>query len=280
LPGLFAWLPPDGAAIVTPLTVPIIAAFIIRLILLPVVALVVHEPEREDGKKSWWAGFQAVPANVRGAARLSRANTRLVLLMLSSFVAGFAVLSLESFWQPFFVALPGATGGGTVNTFLFGVVMAGSFVMGMIGNLLAAPFSRRAGRRLALVAAIARLSQGGWLLALAASTMLVPATAFFWLVYLSSGVGASPHAALVNEEIPTERRSAMLSVQSLAFFAGCVLGSAALGRVADLWSIGAAWLIAGALVVVSCVPYVLLDRGWTGVHGRALSTDRVGGSGE
>jgi MFS family permease len=280
LPRFFASLPPDGAAILTPLAVPIMATLVVRLALLPVVLLLIHEPRPDPGRGGWWAGVRAVPANVRDAARLSRDNTRLVLLMVISFVGGFAVLGLESFWQPFFAALPGATGAnGAVNTFLFGVIMAGNFAMGMFGNLLATPLSRLLGGRLALVGAIARLLQGGWLLALAASAILVPATAFFWLVYLMAGVGVSPHATLVNEELPPERRSAMLSVQSLAFFAGCVLGSAALGRMADLWSIGAAWTVAGVLVIASCIPYVLLERGGISSRDRALSSDGVRGSG-
>ena len=100
------------------------------------------------------------------------------------------------------------------------------------------------------------------MLALAAATALVPAAAFFWLVYLAAGIGVSPHAALVNDEIPAARRSAMLSVQSLAVYAGSFLGGAVLGWVADQWSIGAAWAIGGALLLASVAPYLALERGW------------------
>ena len=82
---------------------------------------------------------------------------------------------------------------------------------------------------------------------------------FFWLAYLMGGVGLSPHATLLNAEIPAERRSAMLSVQSLAAYLGSFIGGAGLGAVAEHASIPAAWLIAGALTVVSLLPYLLLD---------------------
>jgi MFS family permease len=265
LPRLFPALPADGAAVLTPMAVPVVAALGVRLLLLPAVALLVHEP-RPAGGASWRAGFRAVPALVRDAAALSRANGRFVLLMAASFVTGFALLGLESFWQPFFADLPGASGAdGSANTVLFGVIMAGNFLVGMAGNLLAGPIGRRLGRRSAesrhaLVGALSRLLQGGSMLALAASAALIPAAGLFWLVYLWAGVGVSPHAALVNDEIPAERRSAMLSVQSLAFYAGSFAGGAALGLVADRWSIGAAWAIAGALVLASLVPYLLLER--------------------
>jgi MFS family permease len=267
LPRLFASLPPDGAAVLSPLSAPIVASLAVRLLLLPVIARLI--PEARPGGASWRAGFRAAPALTRDAAAISRANGRLVLLMAASFVTGLVLLGLESFWQPFFAALPAAVGGAspgdTPNSLLFGVIMAGNFAVGVAGNLLAAPLGRRLGRRHALVAALARLLQGGFLLALATSTALIPATTFFWLVYLMAGVAVSPHAALVNDEIPDDRRSAMLSVQSLAFYAGSFLGGAALGWVADTWSIGAAWTVAGLLAAASVAPYLLLDYGRRGV---------------
>ena len=268
LPRLFAGLPTDGR--LSPLAIPVAAGLLVRIVLLPVVALLVHEPRPAgDAAASWRAGLRAVPALVYEAAALSRANGRFVLLMAASFVSGLAILALESFWQPFFVALPGATIDGAPNTLLFGLIMGGNFLFGMAGNLLAEPPGRRPGRsgdagatnRHSLTAALARLLQGGFMLGLAGATRLMPAGAFFWLVYLAAGVGVSPHAALVNDEIPAARRSAMLSVQSLAAYAGSFLGGAALGWVADRWAIGAAWAIAGGLLVVSIAPYVMLDRG-------------------
>jgi hypothetical protein len=51
----------------------------------------------------------------------------------------------------------------------------------------------------------------------------------------------------------------MLSVQSLAAYAGGFLGGAALGAIADLTSISTAWYIAGTLTVLSLVPYLMLE---------------------
>ena len=262
LPRLFAGLPPDGAAILTPLAVPIVAALVVKLLLIAAVALLIHEPRPAGGASrhdnSWRAGFRAVPSLVRDAARLSRANPRLLLLMSASLVAGLAVISLEALWQPHFAALPGV-GRNAPPTPLLGVLMAGSFAAGMGGNLLAGRLARRLGGRYALVGAVSRLLQGAAILALAAAGSLVPAAGFFWLAYLMGGVGLSPHAALLNAEIPAERRSAMLSVQSLAAYLGSFIGGAGLGAVAERASIPAAWLIAGALTVVSLIPYLLLD---------------------
>jgi predicted MFS family arabinose efflux permease len=123
-------------------------------------------------------------------------------------------------------------------------------------------FPRRSaddGRTYALVAGLGRLAQGLAMLSLSLTAALIPAAGFFWLVYLTSGISLSPHAALVNAEIPAERRSTLLSIQSLAFYAGSFAGGAILGRVADQWGIPAAWAIGGALLLASTLPYVLLN---------------------
>ena len=257
LPKLFAGLPADGTAIITPLAVPLVAALVVKLLTVAAIAVLVRE-ERPVGGGSWRAGFRAVPALVRDALALSRANPRLLLLMSASFVAGLAIISLEALWQPFFAALPDVGQGSTAAP-LFGVIMAGNFLVGMVGNLLSVPLARRWGGRYARVSAVARLLQGVSILALAATGPLVPAAGFFWLTYLMGGVGVSPHATLLNAEIPAERRSAMLSVQSLAAYLGSFVGGAALGYVAEHVAISAAWFIAGALTVVSLAPYLILD---------------------
>ena len=264
LPRLFAGLPPDGAAALTPLAMPIAAALLVRLLVLPAIWLLIKEARPPAVAVRWQDGLRQVPGLVREAAALSRSNPRLMLLMAASVVTGFALMSLESFWQPFFAALPAMAERGPAATTWLGVIMAGNFAAGIAGNLLSPRLGHllSAGdrKRHALLAGLSRLAQGLFLLALAASSALVPAAGFFWLVYLASGVGLSPHATLVNNEIPAARRSAMLSVQSLAFFAGSFLGGAVLGRVADQMSIAAAWTIAGVLVAVSVIPYALLAR--------------------
>lgn len=259
LPRVFAFLPPDGTAVLTPLSTPLLAALVVKLVLLAAIALLVHE-DRPAAGRSWRAGFTAVPGLVRDAAGLSRANPRLLLLMSTAFVAGFAIISLEALWQPFFAGLTAPGEPASTPTLLFGFIMAGNFIVGMGGNLLSVPLSRRLGGRHALVGALSRLLQGGFLLALAAMSGLPAAVACFWLVYLMGGVAISPTSTLVNREIPSDKRSAMLSVQSLAAYLGSFLGGTALGAVADHWSISAAWAIAGGLTLLSAIPYLLIER--------------------
>jgi predicted MFS family arabinose efflux permease len=73
------------------------------------------------------------------------------------------------------------------------------------------------------------------------------------------GILNSPHNTLLNAEIPSEARSSMLSISSLAGYLGSMLGSAGLGFIAERGSIGLAWGICGAVLVVSLILYWKVD---------------------
>jgi YNFM family putative membrane transporter len=128
--------------------------------------------------------------------------------------------------------------------------------VGIVGNLLATYLSKSVGKQYALVAALFQALEGIFLIVLAGMTAVIPAVVLFWLSYMSlSGVN-SPQAALLNQEISPERRSVMLSVQSLAAYAGSILGSVVLGYIAETFSIQVAWIIAGIILLVSLLLYL------------------------
>jgi predicted MFS family arabinose efflux permease len=137
--------------------------------------------------------------------------------------------------------------------------MGGSFVFGMLGNMLATPLTRRLNKRYALVSAIFQGIWGGAIILLALQSNVLPAAATFWLAYVSMGVINSPHSTLLNQEIPSEQRSAMLSIASLTTYIGVMLGGLVLGYVAKNASINQAWAIAGVVLVVSLSLYWKID---------------------
>jgi predicted MFS family arabinose efflux permease len=144
--------------------------------------------------------------------------------------------------------------------------MGGNFIFGMLGNMLATPLTRRLNKRYALVSAIFQGTWGSAIILLALQGNIFPAAATFWLTYLSMGVINSPHSTLLNREIPSEQRSAMLSISSLTTYIGVMLGGLVLGYVAKHASINQAWAIAGAVLVVSLSLYWKIDTRQAGNH--------------
>jgi len=259
LPQLFAYLPEEGTAVLTPLSTTVVASILMNFVALLAVALLIEEkrPPAQTLKGSLYTSFQELPLILRDAYRLTRHNPALLLLLGTELAGGFALTGIETLWQPFFA---NRLGDGVQNTILFGLLLAGSFGAGMLGNLAATPLSRLFRKRYALVAALFQLLQGVMLVALAWQVSAVTAALFLWLTYLTRGTLNSPHAALFNAEVPPHRRSVMLSVQSLVGYFGAFLGSAVLGSLAEAVSISAAWTLAGCFVAVTVGFYLLLDR--------------------
>ena len=265
LPKLFGYLPQNELAVFTPLSMTLVASLAASCVVLALTAVVVKEapralaPERaRDGGPlaSFGRGFRSLGTIVVGAARLTSANRTLLLLLGVDLVAGIALIASENLWQPFFAQrLGGAT---PDNTIVFGVVLAGSFAMGMLGNLVATPLSQLLKKRYALVAGLFQLLQGGAFLLLAAQGGVAAATGLFWLTYVTRSAGSSPHATLFNEQVPGSHRSVMLSVQSLVGFLGAFVGSVALGALAGATSIALAWTVSGGLLALAALLYLPL----------------------
>lgn len=248
VPQWFAWLPSEATAVLTPLTMTIVLSLCIRLVSLIVLSLAVKEERTQMADSDWRQSARQVPTIIQEAVQLSRSSRNVLLLLGSTFVGGIGILSLETFWQPFFADL---LGGGEENSFFFGLLMTGYFLVGIAGNMLATRLSRWLHKQYAVVAALFQGLEGLFLVVLASMSAVIPAAAFFWLAYMSLCGVNSPLAALFNQEIPAERRSAMLSIQSLAMYAGSIIGSSVLGYVAELFSIQVAWTVAGVILLVS-----------------------------
>lgn len=252
----FAFLPPDGTAILTPLASPGLVAVVLRFALIVAIACLVHEPEHRLQAASWRRGIAEIPSLLRDAVRLTAGSRILVRLLAVAGVSGVVLSSLELLWQPHFGTLLGES---EARSIFLGAILAGSFLMGVVGNLIAPRLSKRLGNRPGRVCALFHGLRGALLIGLAMQGHAVPAALLFWLVYMGQGAVTSTHALLLNEQIPSHRRSSMLSIESLVSYIGSFIGSAGLGFVAQHTSIGTAWLLAGGLLLVSWILYHRID---------------------
>jgi DHA1 family quinolone resistance protein-like MFS transporter len=257
IPHLFQDLPPDGTAVLTPLALPVLLATLFHFITLLTTLLLLKE-ERQTVSGSWRRRLAQTWPTLQTAFAQSRNNPTLLRLLGVTAASGLALISLETLWQPYFAGL---LGGAEPPTLFFGVIMGGNFIVGMIGNLLATPLSRLLNRRYGLVCALFQGVRGLTLIALAWQTRTPPAAVLFWLVYLNMGIINSPHSTLLNREIPAAQRSSMLSIESLAGYLGCIVGSVGLGYMAEHVSISAAWIVSGVVLVVSLGLYLQVEAG-------------------
>lgn len=289
LPTLASDLPNGGTAVLTPLATPILASAGMTLVTLALVALLVREPRRitrPDGQhgeprsaphsgphggphsgppsgrnrgrdREPHGRWNGVVTMLRDVLELTRGNPTVSLLLAVEMVGGFGLAGIETFWQPFFAERLGPL---SERTWIFGVVLAGSFGVGMLGNLLAIPLTRALGGRYGLTAAVFQLLRVFALVALALQHGAALAAVLFWLVYFAMGGANSPFTTAFNLQVPAARRSVMLSVLSMASFVGAFLGSLLLGLVAANASIATAWVLTGVIGLSGVALLVAVDR--------------------
>ena len=79
------------------------------------------------------------------------------------------------------------------------------------------------------------------------------------IVALGWALSIPVQQALINAVIPSQQRATVLSFTSLMSSAGGVVSQPALGRVADVYSLGVAYIISGLLYLIQ-FPFVLAAR--------------------
>ena len=123
---------------------PIAISSVIYIFLLSAVIFLVKEQRPSTTENTWIKGMQEIPSMLKTAVALTRQNNIILLLLGATTASGFILVSLESFWQPYFSNLFGGSEG---NTFWFGVIMGGNFLAGMLGNMIVTPVSKALGKR-------------------------------------------------------------------------------------------------------------------------------------
>ncbi|MCA9838213.1 MAG: MFS transporter [Trueperaceae bacterium] len=253
IPKLFAFLPADGTAVFSPLSMTIFFALLLKLLNTFLLLIWVKEGKREKAGAVF--SLHSVRDILSESVSLAARKPIIRLLLLGSFFSLLALTSIETFWQAQFSRWLEPQ-----NSLLFGTIMMVAFLMGVIGNLGSIPLSQVMGKRYGLVAALSQIIASLAIILLAMQQGPWLASACFWLYYLAVALTGSPVATLFNQEIPSQMRSSMQSVMSLVGYAGAFVGSVGLGWVAKQASVASAWRIAGALLFISVMVYVQIDR--------------------
>lgn len=236
--------------------IALFAGLLMRAVVWLLTLLLVDEHERRRQPPTT-AGWRATGTIIADAVRLARRGTVLPFLLLASVGSGVAMISIETFWQPVAQARLDADASHSIAFGVFGILMGTAAV---VGGLLVARYGNRVPGGSAVLAALTMLLRGGALLLFALTPSTVLLGAAFALVYLGIGASHPPHDALLHGAIPDERRSSMLSIDSLATFAGIGLGSGLLGWLASATSPHLALVVAATVTLVSSAAYLVVAR--------------------
>jgi hypothetical protein len=236
----------------TSLGVPYILRAVLLGLTFGVAFLFMHDlgfsPERSEGPI----------AEVRKVARASvdsgLRNPPVRWLMLAApFSAGVGIYAFYAM-QPYLLELYGDETAYGVAGLAAAVIAGAQIVGGLIVPWVRRLFSRRTN---ALILATVISAVVLALIGLTSSFVVAVVLLVVWAMTFTASMPL--RQAFVNGLIPSEQRATVLSFDSLMGSAGGVVIQPALGRVADVWSYSASYVV-GAAVQAVAVPFVILAR--------------------
>lgn len=245
--GLWPGLQSSGGAPLVTLSIPLIGAAALALAHAAAVALLVREAART--RVGAFEVVRDVPRTVRDGIRIAVGDDVLRRLTLRSLLLGLALGGMELLSPGTFAGL---LGGAEQGSGAFGLLVA----LGFGATAAGAAYAPRIAGRLGGGARAAGLIS--WLgvpaAAIVAGPSAVAAGLGYITVYLMVGTVGPLTSELLHGRVEADRRSTIVSVESLALQLGGVGASLGLGALATAASPTAGFLvIAAALGVSGCV---------------------------
>ncbi|MGH9243254.1 MAG: MFS transporter [Acidimicrobiales bacterium] len=196
--------------------------------------------------------FGGVPAVIRGGAALGLGPGPVRLLLGGSLVWGITLVGVEVLWQPRFTDLLG----GRSDTGPLGFLLAGAFLAAAVGSAAAPRLARLVGGGTSRSALACTLAQATAYVGLAAAGHIALAAPAFLAVYLLNGARSPFHHELLHEHVSAERRSTMLSANSLTLQGGSFVSSLTLPALATAAGIPWAWALGAGVLAASALLYL------------------------
>ncbi len=200
----------------------------------------------------------SVVAEMRGILRSSLDHGLLNppvrwVMLAAPFTAGVSVYGFYAA-QPYLLELYGNSDSYAIAGLSAGLVAGAQILGGASASSVARAFRRRTSVMLAAVGAVVVV------------LVLIGLTTSFWAAFVLLAVWSVLFAAVtpvrqayLNELIPSAQRATVLSSDSLLGSSGGVVIQPTLGRAADVWGYGPAYLI-GAVIQLLALPFILLAR--------------------
>ncbi len=175
------------------------------------------------------------------------------LMLAAPFTGGVGVYAFYAL-QPYLLELYGDPDAYGVAGLAAAIVASAQIVGGLI-----VPFVRRMFRRRTDVLIVSGVVSTLALLAIGLTSSFWVAIVLLVIWALSFSAALPMRQAYVNGLIESDQRATVLSFDALMSSAGGVAAQPALGRVADVWSYSASYVVSSAIQVVA-VPFFLLAR--------------------
>lgn len=216
--------------------------------------VLVKEKKRKDKDSKIIGGFKKIPEVIGTSVKYGLKHPVILLILSGGFAWGFSISGLEQLWQPQVKGLMADSTG----SWIFGVLTFGYFLAASLGNILVTPICKIFKDNYIFVLFLARLIMGILYFVLALQNEMIFFSVFYMALFMFNGVQGSPESSIFNSEVPSDKRSTLLSFSSLFLQGGGILGSLLMGFLAQTFSIKIAWIVASVVISASALLYLLI----------------------
>jgi len=236
---------------VEPLATPVLAAGVVQMVALLAVGVLITEVRSTRGWRSVLRSVAAVPRIIGGSVRLLRGSHILAALVGVELFWGFGMVTFEVLMP---IRLAEVTGSSGDAAALMGPAGAGAWAAAAAGAAIAGLAARRFST--ALTAAALRVIQGITVAAMAVFAGPVGIVAAYLATYAVHGGSGPLHHSLLHQQVTSEHRTTVLSLNSMVAQPAYAAGLVVLTALADGTSVQLA-IICGAVVLALAAPLYL-----------------------
>lgn len=179
-------------------------------------------------------------------------NRNVLMLVCGAMIWGFSFNAIELYWQP---RLKGILGGDS-STWIFGVINGGYFLASLIGVGLINIVMKKGRIGHTRILFGGRIIMGVLLVVLSLQTDALSFSALYLFQFMINGMIGIPEATLLNSRIPDDKRSSLLSFNSLMMQSGGIIGSVLYSLVIRRLQIPGVWMLAGIVFGLSGLLYL------------------------
>jgi len=257
LPGLVTRNDPSDPLIgLTVYDVSYAAGLVLTLVVFAYTVFLIREPARTLNGAVVLREIRAVPGTIRDGARLAISHRALFLLLAILTLMLFATNPVEVLWptvvQDMLDPDRAAAMVGLLTAGYFLAIAVGASLAGRVGRL----FRRHHAAMLAAVLGALIVCQ----IVLALQGSLIGFVVAFLIFSVVLGLSESPAASILHAHAPDDRRSTILSVQSLLKQLGAMVGLLVLGSLGETEGVDIAWIAGAAGLAAAATLAILLAR--------------------
>lgn len=246
--GIVAWLRLPGVPV---LVQPLLLSLLVQVVALVLVLVLVVEAPHADGDRGFVASLRAVPSVIVDSIRLVRASDVLACLILVELTWGFGMITFETLMP---VRMSELVGGEEAAAAITGPVVAVAWLVSAAGAAAIPLLTARIG--VGRTGALLRVAQGVTVLGMGLLAGPVGLVTGYLATYLVHGASDPVHSTLLHREVTGERRTTVLSLNSMMGQASGAIGLIVLTVLASGVSTSFA-MVVGAVVLALAAPLYL-----------------------